>query len=342
MPTDVPPAIRSLIRRCLDKDRRSRIPDLSVVRFLMADASTAAAQTSPAQGAIAPIAAPAPQSRARTLVPWLATAALALGLGGVLAFWVPWKKAAAPPPVRVSADIGANASLLGAGPSPALSSDGQLLAFTATPEVTEPPRLYVRRLDQLQATMLSGTEGAAAPFFSPDGQWIGFFAGGKLKKVAVAGGSSVTLCDAPNARGGSWADDGTIVFQPENTPGSALQRVPSAGGTPAALVALTDEEAMQRWPQMLPGSKAVLYSSIGPSGTWDSGDIVVRSLADNSRKVLQAGGYFARYVRSGHILYTHEGTLFAAPFSLERLELTGPSVPVIEDSGGHLGVRLGA
>ena len=271
-----------------------------------------------------------PPPRTRTLLPWLVTGAFALALAGVLAFWAPWKARPALQPVRISAEIGVSASLFGTGASTALSSDGQLMAFAAAPELTEAPRLYVRRLDQLQAAMLIGTEGALAPFFSPDGQWIAFFAGGKLKKVAVAGGAAVTLCDAPNARGGSWADDGTIVFQPENTPGSALMRVSAAGGTPAALFALADGELMQRWPQVLPGSKAVLYSSLGASGTWETGEVVVRALPDGPRKVLQPGGYFARYARSGHILYSHEGTLFAAPFNLERLELTGPSVPAIE------------
>jgi len=330
LPSEVPPAIRTLIKRCLDKDRRSRIPDLSVVRFMLADGSSADSQ---AAASTASAGSTPARAAARPIVPWLVAAVLAIGLAGVVTLWAPWTKAPARTPVRVSAEIGANASLVGGGPgaTTVLSSDGQMLAYSASPEVTEPTRIYVRRLDQLQASMLSGTEGGMAPFFSPDGQWIGFFSGGKLKKVAVAGGAAVTLCDAPNARGGSWADDGTIVFQPENVPGSELKRVSAAGGTPSTLAPLMDGETMQRWPQMLPGSKAVLYSSLGANtGTWETAEVVVRSLADGKRKVLQTGGYFARYVRSGHILYSHEGTLFAAPFNLDRLEVTGASVPVIE------------
>jgi serine/threonine-protein kinase len=328
LPPSVPPAVRTLIKRCLDKDRRSRIPDLSVVRFMMTDGWSTEPQ---AAVSTTPVGAAPVQPRAGRLLPWLVCAALVLLLGGVLAFWVPWSKAPTPAPVRVSAEIGAKASIFGLGASMALSPDGQMLAMTAQPELTDPPRIYVRRLDQLQATMLSGTEGAAAPFFSPDGQWIGFFAGGKMKKVAVAGGAAVTLCDAGNARGGSWADDGTIVFQPENTPGAELKRVSAAGGTPSTLLPIAEGETLQRWPQMLPGSKAVLYTSLGQNtGTFETADVVVRSLADGQRKVLVAGGYFARYVRSGHVLYSHEGTLFALPFNLDRLEVTGPSVPVIE------------
>ena len=315
LPADVPPSVRTLIKRCLDKDRRSRIPDLSVVRFMMADGSSAdpqaAASTSSVRRRTGATSCPAHRALAcrrgaRSRTGWC---------GGVPGAMDKGAGAYARARQRRNRDERL-AARRRPGATTVLSSDGQMLAYSAAPEVTEPPRIYVRRLDQLQASMLSGTEGAVAPFFSPDGQWIGFFAGGKLKKVAVAGGAAVTLCDAPNARGGSWADDGTIVFQPENIPGSELKRVSAAGGSPSTLAPLMDGETMQRWPQMLPGSKAVLYTSLGANtGTWETADIVVRSLADGKRKVLQTGGYFARYVRSGHILYSHEGTLFAAPFN---------------------------
>ena len=155
LPADVPQSVRTLIKRCLDKDRRSRIPDLSVVRFMMADGSSADLQAAISTSSV--VTAPAPPPAA-TLVPWLVAAVLALGLGGVVVFLVPWTKAPARAPVRVSAEIGANASLLGGGPgaTTVLSSDGQMLAYSAAPDVTEPPRIYVRRLDQLQASMLSG------------------------------------------------------------------------------------------------------------------------------------------------------------------------------------------
>jgi Tol biopolymer transport system component len=329
LPPDVPPAIRTLIKRCLDKDRRTRIPDLSVVRFLMGDATSA---DTPVVSPVAHEAVPARQPRVRAFIPWLLASALALGLAGVLAFLVPWGGTPAPAPVRVSAEIGADASLsAGLGPSIALAPDGEMLAFIASVG-TEPAHLYVRRLAQLQATILTSTEGAYSPFFSPKGDWVGFFAGGKLKKVAVAGGAAVTLCDAPSGRGASWADDDTIVFQPENTPGSRLQRVPAAGGTPGPLIPLAEGEGMQRWPQMLPGSKALLYSSlpVSANGVWDQGEVVVQKLPDGPRQVLHKGGYFARYARSGHILFIQQGTLFAAPFDAGRVELTGAPVPVIE------------
>ena len=130
----------------------------------------------------------------------VAVAVLALAAFGLL-LWQPWVQPAAPaPPVRLTVDIGAESSLVDAfGASAILSPDGTMLAFTATGNVnTVSVSLYVRRLDQLQATQLAGTEGALNPFFSPDGKSIGFFAAGKLKKIAVAGGPAVTLCDAPS------------------------------------------------------------------------------------------------------------------------------------------------
>jgi serine/threonine-protein kinase len=121
----------------------------------------------------------------------------------------------------------------------------------------------MRRVEDLEASPLRGTEGARNPFFSPDGQWIAFFAEGNLKKIAVTGGGAVTLCDSPDNRGGSWGEDGTIVFTPGGGPGVGLSRVPSAGGTPEVLTKPDPRagEATHRWPQVLPGGKAVLYTS---------------------------------------------------------------------------------
>src|SRR5207249_4202020 len=188
-------------------------------------------------------------------------------------------------------------------------------------------RLYVRRLDQLQARPLSGSDDASNPFFSPDGQWIAFFAGGKLKKISVTGGAAVTLCDAPQPRGGIWADTGTIVFQPISGSGGNLMRVSSAGGKPEPLTTLAEGETTQRWPQVLPGGKAVLFTSNSITfAGYENANIVVQPLPTGPRKILQRGGYYGRYLPSGHLVYVHDGTLFAAPFDLDRLELVGQPV----------------
>ena len=192
------------------------------------------------------------------------------------------------------------------------------------------PQIYVRALDQLQATALSGTENANDPFFSTDGQWLGFFADGKLKKILVRGGAAVTLCDSHDGRGGSWGEDGTIVFTPYV--GAPLTKISSAGGTPQSLTSLDAQagELTHRWPQVLPGGSAVLFTSSTEVGNYENADIVVYSMASGQRKTVQRGGFHARYVLSGHVVYMHEGTLFAVPFDLKRLEVTGPPAPILD------------
>ena len=327
-PAAVPQPIRTLIKRCLEKDRRLRIPDFSVVRFLLDEALAA-----PAPAATAAVAAP-PVARWRAMLPWGVAAALGLTLLAMLALRFGGPSGTEAGAVSLSAELGADASMpLGMGADAVLSPDGGTLVFAAQPESESRAaiQLYVRRLNQLQATALAGTGGASSPFFSPDGQWIGFFAQGKLKKVSVTGGAAVTLCDAPSARGGDWGEDDTIVFQPSSLANGPLQRVSSAGGTPQLAVPMEQGEALQRWPQVLPGAKAVLFTSMPVGNTnFEDADVVVAPLGGGPRKVVQRGGFYGRYLASGHLAYMHQGTLFAVPFNVSRLETTGQPVPVIE------------
>src|SRR3990172_1055946 len=155
------------------------------------------------------------------------------------------------------------------------------------------------------------------PFFSPDGKWVGFVTRSELKKVSFSGGAPLTLCPVNISRGASWAPDDTIIFTPN--PGAGLFRVPAAGGEPQPLTELKDGEASHRWPQVLPGGKAVLFSSSASTSNFDDANIELVVLATGERKVLHRGGSNARYVGSGHLVYAREGTLFAAPFDLGRL-----------------------
>lgn len=166
------------------------------------------------------------------------------------------------------------------------------------------------------------------------GPGIGFFADGKLKKIGVGGGAPVTLCDAGNARGGSWAEDGTILFTA--APRAALLRVPSAGGSPEPLTRLDTAtgEVTHRWPQALLGGKAVLFTAHSRTHDFEDANIVVQSLPDGRRKVVQQGGYHGRYLESGHLAYMRGGTLFTASFDLGRLELTGQPVRALEGVAG--------
>jgi eukaryotic-like serine/threonine-protein kinase len=172
----------------------------------------------------------------------------------------------------------------------------------------------VRRLDQSRDVALPGTEGADSPFFSPDGKWIAFFADGKLKKTPMGGGAPITICNAGNARGGTWAEDGTIFFTP--APRAALLQVPSAGGAPSQLTRLdaATAEVTQRWPQALLGGKAVMFTTSSQTGDLDEDtNIAVQSLPDGLRKIVQRDGYFARYLESGHLAYMHEGRCLSRP-----------------------------
>ena len=248
LPSITPPAIRNLLSRCLEKTVRRRVQHIGEVRIVLEDVLSGVTL-----GPVEPVTTARGKSRERLV--WAAAAAvlaltaIAFAIGFVLRAPKPQQ------PMRLSAEIGADASLYTAyGPSAILSPDGTRLALLAAGS-DQKRRIYVRSLDQLQATALSGTENARDPFFSPDGQWIGFFADGKLKKISVQGGAAVTLCDAPDDRGGSWGDDGTIVFAKDTT--SALSKVSSAGGTPQPLTTLDKQagEVTQRWPQVLPGAR---------------------------------------------------------------------------------------
>ena len=316
-----PAAIRRVLRRSLERDRHRRLSDIGDARLDIEEASTASSWDT----SLAPEVRVSPVGW-RRVVPW------AVGLAGIIvaavALWAPWRATLSPPAMRLNVDLGADVTIDTLGGSAAmLSADGSTLAFVGH-KATGPSQIYIRRLDQLQATPLAGTESARDQFFSPDGRWLAFFSNGKLRKISVTGGAPVTLCDAPSDRGGWWADDGSIVFVGNSQ--SGISRVSSAGGKPETLTTLADGEATQRFPQLLPGGKGILYAGNASTGGWDNGNIYVQPLPTGSRRLVQHGGYYPRYLPSGHLLYIQQGALFAAPFDLDRLEITGPSVPVIE------------
>jgi serine/threonine protein kinase/Tol biopolymer transport system component len=333
VPADTPPAIRHLLARCLERDPKQRLRDIGEARIAIADTLARADQ---------PPVAPAPDERFRAVpsrppawLPWSVAAAAAIAAGIVILIWAPWRTTTPPAPLRLSTDLGVEASLVTTfGAGAVLSPDGTTLALVVRRTAKDQPQLYRRSLDSLQAVALPGTNGARDPFFSPDGDWIGFFAEGKLKKVAITGGSPIVLADAVNGRGGWWsAEDDAIVFQPVNAVGlgqGTLMRVPSSGGTATRLIPLADGELTQRWPQVLPGGAVLFTSHSGTTSGYENATIVVQPLPGGERKVIVRNGYFGRYAASGHLLYMSNGTVFAAPFDLRRLELTGQAVPVIE------------
>ena len=183
---------------------------------------------------------------------------------------------------------------------------------------------------------MSGTERVYAPFFSPDGQWVGFFAGGKLKKTRLDGGVPVALCDAPAGRGASWTADGRIVAALDNRTGLSL--VTSDGGVVTRITELGPGEITHRWPQVLPGGKAVLFTVSSVAGNYAAASIAVASLENNPERVkkvvLVNAGMSPRYLPTGHLVYVANGTLHAVPFDVDRLEVRGTATPVLEDISG--------
>ncbi len=336
LPVTTPSALRRLLRRCLEKDRKRRLSDAADARLEIEEALTA-----PADGAAnspnPESHIPNPVSSWRQTLSW-AVAAAALGAAAVLTLWAPWRSTTVPAPRKLLAGIGADASLAtDRGASAILSPDGTMLAFVALQEGQT--RLFIRKLDQLQASALTGTEGAASPFFSPDGQWIAFFGGDKLKKVSVTGGAAIALCDAQTGRGGTWADDDAIIFTPQGGVGanSLLMRISAAGGKPAPFGTPLEGGKTQRWPQTIPGGSAILYTEHSAGGGFDGANIVVAPLAGGTPKIIVRGGYFGRYVASGHLIYMEQGTLFAVRFDPNRLETIGQAVPVLEGLSGNGG-----
>ena len=341
LPATTPRAIRVLIERCLTRNPRNRLQAIGEARITIEHTIVHPDTDLPIWPSRT--GGTAWETRRRR-VQQVVLGTLALALAGVgLMVWAPWRTTPTPVPLRVSMDLGVDAWLpVGRDDVLALSPDGRVVAFVARTSTDATTQLYVRRLDELgqpQSTRLDATDGAQGPFFSPDGQQIAFFAGGKLRRIAAAGGTPVTVCDAPSGRGGAWGENGMIVFAPQSGLGIALWHVPSAGGQAEPLTSLGPDEWGQRYPQLLPGGRGVLYTAPDRPGGVDNASVVVQPFPNGARKVVVRGGYHGRYLPSGHLVYLHSGVLFAVPFDLDRLEQTGPATSVIDSvtSNMHTG-----
>jgi hypothetical protein len=307
--------VRRLLKKCLEKDPKKRLRDIGDVWELLEPA--------------APLAA-ANQGAGRW-VGWAAAGVLAVALAA-LALVHFRQQPVDRPLVRLDVDLGADVSLPAPTPTGsdvAISPDGTRLAY----ESGNPTKLFTRRLDQPKATELPRTEGAQAPlFFSPDGQWVGFSTGSKISKISVEGGAVVPLGDVTALAGASWGEDGSIIVG--DALGKGLLRVPAAGGPAETLAELANGELALAFPQILPGGKAVLFTSNAAMDV-DKMNIEVLTLADRRRKIVARGGTFGRYLAtgngSGHLIYTNKATLFAVPFDLDKLETRGTAMPILDE-----------
>jgi serine/threonine-protein kinase len=335
LPLDTPPAIHALIRRCLKKDRRHRIADISTVLFVIDEPSIVAPTTSAAPQ---PIVTPRPWWR-RAIPATVAS----LVVGAIVAI-AAWNLRPSPPPPSVTRflfTLAEGQQFTNTGRQlVAMSPDGTQLAYVAN------QRLYLRSMSETEARPIQGSQdpqGVMSPTFSPDGRSIAFVSqrDRALKRIAVGGGVAVTICLIPNiSLGVSWGTDGIVFGQR----GGDIMRVSPNGGQPEILVSIKNDEAFG--PQVLPGGDAILFTLPTGIGTnvgggnsgpvdWDNAQIVVQSLRSGERKTLINRGSDAHYVPTGHIVYALGGVLFAVPFDLRRLQVVGGPVPIVE------GVRRG-
>ena len=318
IPSQIPAHLVRLIRQCLVKDPRLRIRDMGDVRLALDGAFETAA---------APTVTPSSPDRrwTRTAAFLLAAAAAVVAAvgGGVVA----WMLSRTPPvttaPIARLAMTLPDDQRLGAENldqlALAVSPQGTRVVYVGVMSSRE--QLYVRAIDGVESKALAGTEQATNPFFSPDGEWIGFFAQGKLKKISLAAGTIQTLCDAPNSRGGSWAGD-SIYFAATNNGG--ISKVSADGGTPTEVTRLDrgKGEISHRWPQVLPGNQALLLDVwTGPGA--DEKQVHVLRLDTRTRTVVVQAAASGRYVASGHVIYARNDELFAVPFDVDGLRVSG-------------------
>src|SRR3989454_716091 len=317
-----PPALDRAIRHCLAKDPEDRwqtARDLLLELKWIAEGGSQVALATPGVGKRI-------GARSRgALLGGVVSLILAAVTG--LAVWD--LKPSPPQPVtRTVITLPPGQRLAGLNqPAVALSPDGTRLAYAAVQGGTQ--QLYLRAMDSLEARPIPGTEGAVYPSFSPDGQWLGFFAGQKLKKISVSGGAAQTLGDATLANGVSWSSQGTIAFSPASA--SFLEQVSEAGGAPQTLTRLETGEVSHRWPEFLPGGKAVLFVASTSSFNWTNSQIAVQAVGTGDRRNLIQGATHPRYASSGHLVYAQGGSLMAVPFDAQRLAVTGAAVPVVEN-----------
>ncbi|HEY4979207.1 MAG TPA: protein kinase, partial [Candidatus Acidoferrum sp.] len=332
LPANTSIRIRVLIQRCLQKDPRQRLQAIGDARVVIEEVFSGAADptAAPQQAAVA-----LPQVPAwRRPFPWAVAAALAIALLFAIFFLKPPSTPSSRKPILLSFYLPADRKLAADnGTAFVISPDGSRIAYVTDEPGSTVGQLYVRELDQPTPVVLATLEnvgGAAAPFFSPDGQWIGFFGEGKLKKVSVRGGAPIALATVSGYRGGAWGEDDTIIFPTKFT--SPLYRMPAAGGTPQEVTHLSAAraETTHRWPQILPGGKSVLFTASSNNNFFGQATVQAASLSTGEAKVIVENASFGRYLPGGYLAYCSQGTLFVVPFDAKSLQLTGTAVPVLQ------------
>ena len=309
LPKRTPRSIRSLLERCLQKDVARRLRHIDPVQLEVEPEETVASR-----------------SFWRPIVPY-AVGALLSGI----AVWLvrPEPGPGAQPLARFVLSLPEGERLAEPGTGLAFSPDGARLAYVATRDGIQ--QIYLRAFSELRGEPIPGTEGGEQPFFSPDGEWLGFFAEGKLRKVSLRGGPPIVLAEASSPVGASWGPDDSIVFAPREV--SGLSRISAAGGASDRLTTLdSPKEVSHSWPEILPGGRGLIFTVNTPSADTE---IALYVPETGERRVLIPGGNHAHYAPSGHLVYARAGALFAVPFDVTRLEVTGPSILFAEGLRGR-------
>ena len=313
LPSDTPPAIRRLLRRCLEKDRKRRLADAADARLEIEDALTA-----PASDQTWPIAA-----SAWSRLPWALLATLSVALIATLLAWAPWRPVPALAETRVDIVTPATTDTT----SFALSPDGRQIVFVASGDGGS--RLWLRSLATTAAQPLAGTEGASFPFWSPDSRSVGFFAATALKRLDLGGGAPQALAPVIQGFGAMWHADGVIVFAPGRA--GPLMRVSATGGEVVAVTTLGPQQSGHRWPHGLPGGRRFLFYV---RGTPDTSGIYLGTLDGSTPARLTPAGSSGVYL-PGWLLWVRSGALVARRLDVAQAALTGEPVTLADGMPGY-------
>ena len=321
------PKIRDLLKRCLEKDASNRWQDAGDIRFEIRQALA-----DPSRTIIQHVETTQPSSRSRVAGVGVATFVVGSLIAATFVWFVFGSGQPTEPIVTRFPLTLPESDTVNLNGGMAFSPTGDRIAYIALRDAAQ--HLFVRTRSQIEPVQIPGTEGAMHPFFSPDGEWVGFFTGSELRRVALAGGPTSLITPANDRYGATWGPDETIVFSSTDAPG--LMQVSASGGEPQVLTTPENEGERHLWPEFLPGGNAVLFT-ISQGGPISDKEVAVLSLDTDETRVL-VDGTDADYAASGQLVFAREASLWAVPFDLERLEVTGEPSPMVENvrvnSGG--------
>ncbi len=322
-----PTSLERVVRKCLAKDPDDRWQSASDLASELNWILSAGSQSGATAPAIGGRKKPQPAL-------WI-IAGLALTLAAAYLGWQIGHSNQNSAPIHLTVALPPGKSLVNKSTVPlTISPDGSTIVYAAYGEDRK-SQLYLRRLGSFDSTPIAGTEGAEAPFFSPNGEWLGFVSGYKLKKILLRGGSPVVVAEPPAVIGGCWADDDTIFYLKSFT--SGIYAVSSAGGEPRRVTqtASAPDDRAHVWPSPLPGGSGIIFT-VWTGQSFNDARIEGLSLSTGKRKVLIEGGTGGHYLSNGYLTFARNGTLFVVAFDPKRMEVKGTPVPVID------GVMTGA